>query len=153
MPLLGLIQTEDDVEPMKRRQIIFGSVQHCLASGLRWTVPSALVGIVRQASGQSALSAPRALPSSDQIAWQNLELGMFVHFAPNTWQDVESDNLSTPLSEIDPKRLDTDHGRRPRSLCTWYFVDRCQFFFPALQATDRLAEFTLEHSGKSSLNR
>ena len=33
---------------------------------------------------------------------------MFVHFAPNTWQDAESDNLTTPLSEIDPKKLDTD---------------------------------------------
>ena len=33
---------------------------------------------------------------------------MFVHFAPNTWQDVESDDLSTPLSRIDPKGLNTD---------------------------------------------
>jgi alpha-L-fucosidase len=37
---------------------------------------------------------------------------MFVHFAPNTWQDVESDNLSTPLSVIDPKNLDTDEWAR-----------------------------------------
>ncbi len=49
-----------------------------------------------------------ARPSPDQIAWQDLELGMFVHFAPNTWQDVESDDLSTPLSKIDPKELNTD---------------------------------------------
>lgn len=59
-----------------------------------------------------ALSMPSlrslALPSPYQIAWQNMELGMFVHLAPNTWQDVESDNLSTPLSEIDPKELNTD---------------------------------------------
>ncbi len=33
---------------------------------------------------------------------------MFVHFAPNTWQDVESDNLSTPLSAINPIGLNTD---------------------------------------------
>jgi alpha-L-fucosidase len=37
---------------------------------------------------------------------------MFVHFAPNTWQDTESDNLSTPLAEIDPKNLDTDQWAR-----------------------------------------
>lgn len=49
-----------------------------------------------------------ALPSAGQMSWQDMEIGMFVHFAPNTWQDVESDNLSTPLSEINPKRLDTD---------------------------------------------
>lgn len=37
---------------------------------------------------------------------------MFVHFAPNTWQDVEQDNLSTPLSGINPERLDTDQWAR-----------------------------------------
>ena len=35
-------------------------------------------------------------------------MGMFIHFAPNTWQGVEQDNLSTPLSEINPKLLNTD---------------------------------------------
>jgi alpha-L-fucosidase len=49
-----------------------------------------------------------ALPSLDQLKWQDLEMGMFVHFAPNTWQGVEQDNLSTPLSKINPKLLDTD---------------------------------------------
>lgn len=49
-----------------------------------------------------------ALPSADQVAWQDLEIGMFVHFAPNTWQNVESDNLSTPLSQINPEKLNTD---------------------------------------------
>lgn len=37
---------------------------------------------------------------------------MFVHFAPNTWQDKESDDLSTPLSEINPVKLDTDQWAR-----------------------------------------
>jgi alpha-L-fucosidase len=53
-------------------------------------------------------TARLALPTADQIAWQDLELGMFVHFAPNTWQDTESDDLTTPLSAIDPKKLDTN---------------------------------------------
>lgn len=35
-------------------------------------------------------------------------MGMFVHFAPNTWQDKESDDLSTPLSAINPSELNTD---------------------------------------------
>jgi alpha-L-fucosidase len=35
---------------------------------------------------------------------------MFVHFAPNTWQDKEYDDLSTPLSAINPAQLDTDQG-------------------------------------------
>lgn len=54
--------------------------------------------------GGSAL----ARPSLKQQKWQDLEFGMFVHFAPNTWQNVESDNLSTPLSAINPVKLDTD---------------------------------------------
>lgn len=49
-----------------------------------------------------------AVPTPDQTAWQDLEVGMFVHFAPNTWQDREGDDLSTPLSAINPAQLDTD---------------------------------------------
>jgi alpha-L-fucosidase len=101
------MQIEHEVWTMKRRQMIFGSAQLGLASAVRWAIPPAIVGITHQALGESA-STPRALPSADQIAWQNLEVGMFVHFAPNTWQDVESDNLTTPLSEMDPKDLNTD---------------------------------------------
>ena len=51
---------------------------------------------------------PRAIPSPDQLAWQDLEIGMFVHFAPNTFQDKEGDDLSTPLSAINPD-IDTDN--------------------------------------------
>jgi alpha-L-fucosidase len=56
----------------------------------------------------AAQAAPRAIPSADQLAWQDLEIGMFVHFAPNTWQDKEGDDLSTPLSAINPD-IDTDN--------------------------------------------
>lgn len=93
---------------MKRRQLVLGSAQIGLAAAMRWMTPASLAGIARPARAESALSTPRALPSTDQIAWQDLEMGMFVHFAPNTWQNVESDNLSTPLSAINPVKLDTD---------------------------------------------
>ncbi|HEV2417667.1 MAG TPA: alpha-L-fucosidase [Terriglobia bacterium] len=54
-------------------------------------------------------SRPRlALPTADQTAWQDMEIGMFVHFAPNTWQNSEYDNLSTPLSAMNPSDLNTD---------------------------------------------
>jgi alpha-L-fucosidase len=52
--------------------------------------------------------AKLALPTAEQLAWQEMEIGVFMHFAPNTWQDLESDDLSTPLSAINPKSLDTD---------------------------------------------
>jgi alpha-L-fucosidase len=44
-----------------------------------------------------------ALPSTAQRAWQDLELGMFVHFAPNTWQEKEYDDLSLPPAAIMPE--------------------------------------------------
>lgn len=56
----------------------------------------------------SAGDVARARPTPQQLAWQDLEFGMFVHFAPNTWQDREYDNLSTPLSKINPAHLNTD---------------------------------------------
>ena len=49
-----------------------------------------------------------AVPSPQQADWQELGIGMFIHFAPNTWQDREYDDLSTPVSAINPERLDTD---------------------------------------------
>jgi alpha-L-fucosidase len=87
---------------MNRRQILIHSAQ--VGLGLA----------AQRALGQPASpsAAGLALPSPDQIAWQDLEVGMFVHFAPNTWQDVESDNLSTPLSAINPSKLDTDQWAR-----------------------------------------
>ncbi|MGC2162683.1 MAG: hypothetical protein WA634_12285, partial [Silvibacterium sp.] len=74
---------------MKRRQMIVGSAQVGIAATLRHIIPASLTGITSYAFAESTLPMHRALPSSGQIAWQNLEVGMFVHFAPNTWQDKE----------------------------------------------------------------
>ncbi len=64
-----------------------------------------------------------ALPTADQLAWQDLEMGMFVHFAPNTWQGVEQDDLSTPLSAINPALLNTDQwASTARDLGAKYIV-------------------------------
>ena len=41
---------------------------------------------------------------------------MFIHFAPNTWQDREYDDLSTPLDKINPEKLDTDQWVRAAEL-------------------------------------
>ncbi|MBL8999846.1 MAG: alpha-L-fucosidase [Phycisphaerae bacterium] len=53
-----------------------------------------------------AASLPRPTPA--QAAWHDLEVGMFFHIAPQTWQGSERDDLSTPLSAINPAQLDTD---------------------------------------------
>lgn len=47
-------------------------------------------------------------PSPVQMMWQDMELTMFIHFGPATWQDQEYDDLSTPLDQINPSNLDTD---------------------------------------------
>jgi len=94
---------DNAIQTMNRRQILIKSAQLGLGIAARRALGD---------TPRSAAHGPRALPSPDQVAWQDLEMGMFVHFAPNTWQDVESDNLTTPLSVIDPKKLDTDQWAR-----------------------------------------
>ncbi|MEO6966289.1 MAG: alpha-L-fucosidase [Acidobacteriaceae bacterium] len=74
--------------------------------------------------------SPLALPTADQLAWQDLEMGMFIHFAPNTWQGVEQDNLSTPLSAINPTLLNTD-----------------QWASTALEVGAKYIVFVAKHSG------
>lgn len=58
----------------------------------------------------AALPLPK--PSAAQLAWQDCEVGMFLHFAPNTWQDQEGDVLTTPLHDVNPSSLDTDQWAR-----------------------------------------
>lgn len=48
-----------------------------------------------------------AVPTPEQLAWQDMEVGMFIHIAQQTWQDTEVDTMKTPLSAIDPAQLDT----------------------------------------------
>jgi len=67
----------------------------------------ALPAALRRAGWGGVGSSPLALPTGNQLHWADLEVGMFVHFAPNTWQDREYDDRSTPLASIDPD-IDTD---------------------------------------------
>ena len=82
-----------------RRTFLAGALAAAAAVPLRSLakpVPAELAG------------TPRAIPTADQLAWQDMEIGMFVHFAPNTFQNKEYDDLSTPLSAINPD-IDTDN--------------------------------------------
>ncbi|MFA6948174.1 MAG: alpha-L-fucosidase [Eubacteriales bacterium] len=58
------------------------------------------------------LSYSPAVPSPVQYRYHMQERIMFVHFAPNTWQGREYDDLSTPLSSINPEKTDTDQWCR-----------------------------------------
>jgi alpha-L-fucosidase len=67
--------------------------------------------------------SPLAVPTPQQAAWHDLEVGMFIHIAPQTWQGKESDDLSTPLSAINPDKLDTDQWVRvAKSMSARYIV-------------------------------
>jgi alpha-L-fucosidase len=71
--------------------------------------PPALLSAA-QPSTQSAPSLAR--PTPQQIAWHDLEVGMFVHLGPQTWQDSESDRMSIGPSAMNPAKLDTDQWVR-----------------------------------------
>src|SRR5512142_3437662 len=72
---------------------------------------SLLAGLVLAAEARGPES-DLARPSAAQLAWQDLELGMFVHLAPQTWQDSEIDRMTIAPADIDPAKLDTDQWVR-----------------------------------------
>jgi len=49
-----------------------------------------------------------AKPTAEQVAWQDMEVEMFLCLDPCTWQNREYDDHSTPLDKINPEKLDTD---------------------------------------------
>jgi len=63
-----------------------------------------------------------ARPTADQLAWHDLEVGMFIHLAPQTWQDSETDDGRTLLSEINPTKLDTDQWVRVAESMTAKYI-------------------------------
>jgi len=73
-------------------------------------VAAALVLVAGATPGRCQDKAAGALarPTPQQAEWQDCEIGMFIHFAPNTWTDSEGDNLSLPLEKMNPEKLDTD---------------------------------------------
>ena len=91
-----------------------------LALALAFPVVCVSVGSLK---GVASEPAPLALPTRAQAEWQDYEVGMFVHFAPNTWLDQEYDDLSKPLSSINPEKLDTDQWARvAKSMGAQYLV-------------------------------
>lgn len=92
---------------MQRRNLLYQLAAFSLHGLHRARLPFVL-GENRLSLTSEAGSSAWARPTPQEQGWQDLEFGMFVHFAPNTWQDVESDNLSTPLAAINPVQLNTD---------------------------------------------
>ena len=51
-----------------------------------------------------------ARPTPSQAAWQNMEIGMFIHFGIETWQDKETDDepVMENVNLFNPTDVDTD---------------------------------------------
>jgi alpha-L-fucosidase len=49
-----------------------------------------------------------ALPTADQSQWEDMEMGMFVHFGNETYLDGRPASFSVPPSEVNPVNLSTD---------------------------------------------
>jgi alpha-L-fucosidase len=58
------------------------------------------VSLATRRSPLTTRHSPLAVPTPAQAAWQDLEFGMFVHLAPNTWQDKEYDDLSLSPAQV-----------------------------------------------------
>jgi len=83
------------------------------SGGLRAVAALSLLILGSGLLGASADDAARrARPTREQVAWQDAELEMFLCLDPCTWQDIEYDNHSTPLDQINPEKLDTDQWAR-----------------------------------------
>ena len=59
---------------------------------------------------------PLAKPTPQQYAWQEQERIMFVTFGPAAWQGREYNDHSTPLDEINPRKLDAEQWCRAAKL-------------------------------------
>ena len=58
------------------------------------------------ASAAADSTAVLSLPTPQQVAWHEVGVGLFFHWAPNVYQGSEGDNLSTPRDKINPDRFD-----------------------------------------------
>lgn len=70
----------------------------------------AILGCVISAGAQ--VLTPATSPNATQRAMQQRGYGMFIHFGPNTFADMEWSDGSIPLSKYNPTKLDPDQWVR-----------------------------------------
>ena len=82
-----------------------------VAAGLR-AHGSAVPNAADSEAVRSALADPAAAklarPTPGQIEWADMELEMFIHLGPSTWQGREYDDHSTPLKDMILPELDVN---------------------------------------------
>ncbi|MFT4111227.1 alpha-L-fucosidase [Silvibacterium sp.] len=141
---------------MDRRTLLTLSAKAGLLSALPSFGASAL--FARSLSSFAHEGVALAHPTADQVRWEDLEIGMFVHFGNETYLNGRSHDFSVPASEVNPVDLDTDQWARTAvALGAKYivFVAKHQYGFCSWQ-TDT-TDFSLKSSpwkdGKGDIMR
>ena len=94
---------------MRHSMMVLAAVAVATIAAVLGTVPPTHVSAA-QPPTQPASSLAR--PTPQQAAWHDLELGMFIHMGPQTWQDSESDRMNVDPAAMNPAKLDTDQWVR-----------------------------------------
>jgi len=90
---------------MNRRTLLSLSAR----TGLLAALPRvALAAFEAPAETGEAAARAVARPTADQLRWQSLEMGMFVHFGNETYLNGRPSSFSVPPSEVNPVHLNTD---------------------------------------------
>lgn len=64
--------------------------------------------LVLFAGACAAGEADLAKPTAEQAAWQDMEMGLFIHFGPSTFENTQQDECTFPLDKFNPAKLDAD---------------------------------------------
>ena len=106
-------ETEPSPSTPLRKVVSGGSGQQFqgLRLALRSIAAAWLVFIIA-CTARAEETTALATPTPEQAAWHDLEIGMFIHFGLETYQDTETDDFSTKLQDFNPSKLDTDQWVR-----------------------------------------
>jgi alpha-L-fucosidase len=96
-------------DTMRRSMMALAGAVVGIVAAAGVTVPPALLSAARP---PAQLPSALARPTPQQVAWHDLELGIFIHMGPQTWQDSESDRMNVEPSAMNPAKLDTDQWVR-----------------------------------------
>ena len=77
--------------------------------GHRWAIAVAIMACATAAHARGEGKPMLARPTAEQLAWHDLEIGMFIHFGIETYEDVETDDFSFPISRFNPEARDTEN--------------------------------------------